>query len=75
MKLVELVPPERRHHLTEVVLGRAPGREDEKELNMFESEGTGVQFAAVAHKVYTLAKVKGAGQQLPLDWFLQDIRD
>ncbi len=75
MKLVELVPRERRHHLTDVVLRRAPGREGEKELNMFESEGTGVQFAAVAYKVYALAKTKGAGQVLPLDWFLQDIRD
>lgn len=61
--------------LREVVLGRIPGREGEKELNMFESEGTGVQFAAVAHKVYTLAKQSKLGQELPLDWFLQDIRD
>jgi len=75
MSTVRLVPEKKRHHLTDVLVGRAPARESEKELNMFESEGTGVQFAAVAHRVYSLARERGLGQELPLEWFLQDIRD
>jgi alanine dehydrogenase len=75
MRLVNLVPRERRRHLTDVLAGRAPARESESEVNLFESEGTGVQFAAVAYRVYTLARRKGLGRELPPEWFLQDIRD
>jgi alanine dehydrogenase len=35
----------------------------------------GFQFAAVAAKVYALAKAKGIGQKLSTEPFLQDIRD
>ncbi len=45
----ELVP--KRFHLTEVLLDRGLGREDERETNFFESDGTGIQFAAVGYKV------------------------
>lgn len=33
----------------------------------------GVQFAAVAGRAYELAAAQGAGKELPLEWFLQDI--
>ena len=72
-KLAEAVP--KRFHLTEVLLDRALGRENERETNFFESEGTGIQFAAVGCKIYTLAKQKGLGQDLSLDWFTQRIRN
>ena len=32
-------------------------------------------FAAVAGRTYQLAKERGIGQNMPTDWFLQDIRD
>ncbi len=75
MSMLRLVPAKKRRHLTDVLAGRRPARESEKEVNLFESEGTGVQFAAVAHRAYFLARERGLGQELPLEWFLQDIRD
>lgn len=72
---VAQVPENRRHHLNDLLLNRLRGREGEKEINMFMSEGTGVQFAAVAYKAYVLARQAGAGKEIPTDWFLQDIRD
>jgi alanine dehydrogenase len=72
---VAQVPENRRHHLNDILLNRVYGREGEKEINMFMSEGTGVQFAAVAYRAYMLAKQVGAGKEIPTDWFLQDIRD
>jgi len=35
----------------------------------------GLQFAAVAGKVYQLARERGLGREIPTEWFLQDIRD
>ncbi len=72
-KHAELVP--KQFHLTELLLDRALGREDDREINFFESEGTGIQFAAVGYRVYTLALQKRLGQDLSLDWFTQRIRN
>jgi alanine dehydrogenase len=73
MKHAERVP--KRFHLTDLLIGRVSGRESVKEINFFESEGTGIQFAAVGYRVYTLARQKGLGQDLPLDSFTQRIRN
>jgi alanine dehydrogenase len=59
--------------LPEVLLDRVPGRESENEITCTSNEGTGVQFAAVALKVYQEAKARGLGKKLPLEWFLQDV--
>ena len=70
-----VVPPERRHVLPDVLLGKNHGRESDREINLFNCEGTGIQFAAVGWKIYEQAKARGLGRELPLDWFLQEIRD
>jgi len=59
--------------LPDILLGRAKGRDKNTEITCFRSEGTGVQFAAVALKVYEEASRQGLGRPLPLDWFLQDV--
>jgi len=59
--------------LPDILLGRAKGRDKDTEITCFRSEGTGVQFAAVALKVYQEASRQGLGRPLPLDWFLQDV--
>jgi len=64
---------ERVYDLPAVLLNRVPGRESEAEITCTANEGTGVQFAAVALKVYEEAKARGLGRKLPLDWFLQDV--
>jgi alanine dehydrogenase len=35
----------------------------------------GLQFSACGGIVYQRAKAQGLGQEIPTDWFLQDIRD
>jgi len=60
-------------NLPDVLLGRVAGRASTKEITFTSNEGTGVQFAAVALKVYQEAKARGLGRKLPLEWFLQDV--
>ena len=71
----DVVPPDRRHVLQALVMGKNQGREFDGEINLFNCEGTGVQFAAVSWKIYEQARARGLGRELPLDWFLQEIRD
>lgn len=65
--------------LGEVMLGRAPGRSNGRQITFFGGGGTtgsnglGIQFAAVAARIYELAKTRGLGCELPLDWFTQDV--
>ena len=51
-----------------------PARANDKEVTFFQSEGTGLQFAAVSKMVYDRARDRGLGRELPAEWFLQDIR-
>ena len=64
---------DRVYDLPEILLDRVPGRTSAAEITCTSSEGTGVQFAAVALKVYQEAKARGLGRKLPLEWFLQDV--
>ncbi|MEE8074773.1 MAG: hypothetical protein V3T60_04015 [Candidatus Binatia bacterium] len=59
--------------LPDLLLGRVTGRDSEEQITATCNEGTGVQFAAVALKVYEEAKARGLGREMPLDWFLQDV--
>jgi alanine dehydrogenase len=62
--------------LSDVRAGRAPGRTNADQVTLFINTGTqGLQFAAVAGRVYQLAGARGLGKPIPLEWFLQDIRD
>ncbi|MEE8450174.1 MAG: hypothetical protein V3S39_11130 [Thermodesulfobacteriota bacterium] len=69
------ISPDKRHSLLALLRGEIPGRLKESDITYFDSEGTGVQFAAVGAALYEQASQKGQGQKLPLSWFLQDIRD
>jgi alanine dehydrogenase len=63
-------------HLVDIQAGRVPGRTDDQQVTLFINTGTqGLQFASVAGRVLELATQRGLGQQMPLEWFLQDIRD
>jgi alanine dehydrogenase len=60
--------------LPELVLGKIKGRESDRQITGFVNNiGMGAQFAAVGKKVYDAAKAKGAGREVPLDWFTQDV--
>lgn len=62
--------------LIDIETGRASGRENPSQVTLFINTGTqGLQFASVAGRAYQLARERGLGQPMPLEWFLQDIRD
>ena len=70
-----LLDDDKRVFLSDVILGRYPGRADPEEITCFVTQGIAIQFAASAHKVYEGARKLGLGRKLPLSWFLQDISD
>ena len=62
--------------LIDLMGGKSGGRTTAEDITFFINSGTqGLQFAAVAGRVYQLAKERGLGREIPTDWFLQDIRD
>jgi alanine dehydrogenase len=63
-------------NLVDIQAGRAAGRTSPEQVSLFVNTGTqGLQFAAVAGRVCQLAREQGAGQAMPSEWFLQNIRD
>jgi ornithine cyclodeaminase/alanine dehydrogenase-like protein (mu-crystallin family) len=68
--------PEKRVTLKEVASGAVKGRASRDQITYSERGNLqGVQFYAVAGKVYEMAKRAGLGREIPTEWFLQDIRD
>jgi ornithine cyclodeaminase/alanine dehydrogenase-like protein (mu-crystallin family) len=60
--------------LADVIAGTAPGRRTDQEVTCFINNlGLGCQFAAAGAVVYRKAKARGAGHDLPTDWFTQDV--
>jgi alanine dehydrogenase len=60
----------------DVMAGRWAGRADDRQITFLNNQGTqGLQFAAVGGTAYNVAKAKGLGHPLPLEWFTQNIRD
>jgi ornithine cyclodeaminase/alanine dehydrogenase-like protein (mu-crystallin family) len=64
-----------RFRFADLLLGKVSGRESKMEINLFKSEGTGVQFAALGQLAYLRSKEKGLGCELPSEWFIQKIRN
>ncbi|HEV8520358.1 MAG TPA: ornithine cyclodeaminase family protein [Burkholderiales bacterium] len=63
------------YDLSELVAGRAPRRTHEDEITVFKNNvGLGLQFAAVAGRVYELAQRAGVGRSLPDAWFLEKLK-
>jgi alanine dehydrogenase len=54
------------HELADLVAGKIPGRANDAQITLFKSNGIAAWDIAVAEKVYTLAKQKGLGRELPL---------
>ncbi|MCH8197018.1 MAG: ornithine cyclodeaminase family protein [Proteobacteria bacterium] len=60
--------------LPEIIAGKARGRTSDEEVTCFLNNlGMGFQFAAAGAVVYRKAKETGAGQDLPTDWFTEDV--
>jgi alanine dehydrogenase len=54
------------HELCDLVGGKVAGRASDGQITLFKSNGIASWDLAVAAKVYTLAKEKGLGRELPL---------
>jgi len=62
--------------MLDVETGKAEGRTSDGQVTLFIGTGTqGLQFASVGATAYREAKKRGLGHELPMEWFLQDIRD
>ncbi|MBI3978071.1 MAG: ornithine cyclodeaminase family protein [Chloroflexi bacterium] len=54
------------HELSQLVLGRVPGRQSDDEINLFKSVGIGLQDLALGALVYERAKEAGMGMEVPI---------
>jgi alanine dehydrogenase len=60
--------------LPDLIMGRAKGRQSDREITCFVNNiGLGYQFAAAGSVVYRKAKETGLGHQLPTEWFTEDV--
>jgi alanine dehydrogenase len=60
--------------LPRLFLGEVKGRENDNQTTAFVNNvGQGLQFTAVAKRVYDEARARGIGRELPTDWFTQDV--
>lgn len=70
-----LISWERMYALSELIAGEAPGRTDPEDITVFKNNvGLGLQFAAVASRVYEDARTAGVGRELPGEWFMQRMK-
>ena len=51
-------------NLGDVVTGRLPGRTEESDITLFESQGVAMEDIAVAHRLLQLARERGVGTEL-----------
>jgi ornithine cyclodeaminase/alanine dehydrogenase-like protein (mu-crystallin family) len=60
----------------DLVSGKAEGRTRPDQVTFYRNVGNqGLQFSSVGGWVYSLARERGMGREIPTEWFLQDIRD
>jgi alanine dehydrogenase len=58
----------------DLISGKASGRDKDEEMTCFlNNTGTGYQFAACGSVAYAKAKELGIGNELPTDWFTEDV--
>jgi alanine dehydrogenase len=63
------------YELSDLIGGRAPRRTRPDQITVFKNNvGLGLQFAAVAGRVYELARSRKIGRALPAQWFLQKLK-
>ena len=65
---------DRLEELPQLLTGATQGRQHADETTAFVNNvGQGLQFTAVAHKVYQEAVAQGIGHELPTEWFTQNV--
>ncbi len=62
--------------LGEVLIGKHPGRTDDRQIIYYKSNtGVGIQFAAAGALIYEACKKQGLGRELPTEWFGADLSE
>jgi ornithine cyclodeaminase/alanine dehydrogenase-like protein (mu-crystallin family) len=70
----ETIEFEKLPTLLDLVSGRVAGRENDSEITCFlNNTGTGYQFAACGAIAVAKAKELGIGNEVPTDWFTEDV--
>ena len=65
---------DRLEELPQLLTGATQGRQHADETTAFVNNvGQGLQFTAVAHKVFQEAVAQGIGRELPTEWFTQNV--
>ena len=69
--------------IADLVSEKVPGRKSDDQITIFANgghgwghdggPGYGIQFTAMAKLIYDLAKERGVGRRLPLEWFQQNV--
>ena len=60
--------------IKDLIAGRVKGRESPDEITCFINNiGVGIQFAAVGWAIYTEARARGIGREIPTEWFLESV--
>lgn len=61
--------------LSDLVAGRALGRLSAEDITVFKNNvGLGLQFAAIAPRIYERARKAGIGKEIPSELFLQTMK-
>lgn len=60
----DVVKPEDVHELSELCVGKVPGRQSADEITLFKSVGTGIQDIALAAVIFENAKARGIGTDI-----------
>jgi len=59
-----------------VLIGKHPGRTDDRQIIYYKSNtGVGIQFAAAGALIYEACKKQGLGRELPTEWFGADLSE
>ena len=58
--------PQQMVELGEVIIGRHPGRTNNEQITVFESQGMAIQDLAVALRVLAAAEAQGLGISVPM---------
>ena len=63
---------EKIYPLSDLLLGKAPGRAAPAQITLLSKRwGLGIEFASVGKLVYDRARARGIGKELPTEWFSQ----
>ena len=60
------IPRERITNMGDIVIGKAPARENEAQTILFNPIGLGIHDVSEAYRVYRIARERGIGRMLPL---------